>query len=300
MIDTAVHARKDASPMAAAGEIAALSFTARKESWIASSEGRFYKIFRRSDDPAQDWLDSLCIDKARREFADMLLLHRLCRRVCCPLRRDHACVVYPYLAGPDMRELLRRRGTSYAQRTAALREAMTLLAALHAAPGEALDYPLKDYLHDGYLVPGRDVVRRIAGRERTLFIGGFEARNFRFDRDRGGWCFFDPQHVYLGMPEDDVARFVISLLMINWGSGGSLKVWQRFDAAQLLSGYETASGRRLDRTLLNYFLHETVAMRRHFAEKALRGMPGAKRVLGRPYLGLYFRQLEKWVANHEF
>lgn len=282
-----------------AGGIDALAFTARKESWITTSAGRFYKMFRRSDDPARDWLDPECIEKARHEYADMLFLHERAHRVCRPLCQDHACVVYPLLSGPDMRVMLRSRNATAAERSTALHEAMVLLAQLHSTSGDTAPYPAKDYLHDGYLVPHEDVMRRIAERERTIFIGGFEARNFRFDSRAGAWHFFDPQHMFLGMPEDDFARFVISLLMLNWGQGGSLKLWRDFDIQDLVSVYEAALGRTLDRMLLNYFLRETIAMRRHFAEKAVRAMSGVRRLLGRPYLTTYFLQLEQWVTNHE-
>lgn len=279
--------------------IETLAFTARKESWVASSAGWFYKIFRSSDDPAQDWLDPDCIEKARREYADMRLLRRRSDRVCDPARLDHACVVYPHLSGPDMRAMLRQRGIASKQRAAALRDAVTLLARLHAETGDAVDYPAKDYLRNSYRAPSAEVLARIAGCRRTLFIGGFEVRNFRFDRQRDAWIFFDPQHVLVGMPEDDLARFIVSLLMVNWSKGGSLRIWRGFDVADLVATYEHASARTPDKLLLNHFLHETIAMRRHFAEKALRGMHGAGRLIGRPYLSAYFRQLEKWVTRHE-
>ena len=283
-----------------ARQIETLVFTPRKESWVTSANGRFYKIFRNSDDPLRDWLDPACIEKARREYADMLLLRRLSDSVCHPVQLDHGCVVYPHLSGPDMRALLLARGCTPTQRAAGLRDAITLLAQLHAETGGAMDYPVKDYLRNSYLAPSTEVLARIAGRKRTLFIGGFEVRNFRFDRQRNEWLFFDPQHMFLGMPEDDLARFVISLLMVNWGKGGALRIWRDFDVADLVATYEHASARTLDRLLLNHFLRETIAMRRHFAEKALRGMRGTDRLIGRPYLSAYFLQLEKWVAKHEF
>ncbi len=283
-----------------AGWIDGLAFTPRKESWVASSAGWFYKIFRRSDDPERDWLDPVCMEKASREYADTLFLGRLSGRVCEPVQLDHACIVYPQLSGPDMRPILQQRGTADTrQRARTLREAMMVLAQLHGVPHDAPDYPFKDYLHNGYLVPDAEVAKRIGARERTLFIGGFEVRNFRFDRRREGWFFFDPQHVFLGMPEDDLARFVISLLMINWGQGGSVRLWQDFEIDDLISNYERAAGRSLDRILLNYFLREIIAMRRHFAEKALRNMSGPKRIIGRPYLSAYFMQLNRWAAHHE-
>lgn len=295
-------AREQLPPIRSAGWLAELAFTPRKESWVASSADRFYKIFRRSDDPLRDWLDPACMEKASREYVDALLLRGLSEHVCTPLRLDHACVVYPRLSGPDLRPMLQQQhGAGGARHRAhALRKAMVVLAQLHRARTNPADYPVKDYLHDGYLVPDAEVARRIGERERTLFIGGFEVRNFRYDEERDDWFFFDPQHVYLGMPEDDVARFVISLLMINWGQGGGVTLWQGFDVENLLAAYEDAAGFLLDGTLLTYFLRETIAMRRHFAEKALRNMVGARRVIGRPYLAGYFMQLNHWAANHEF
>lgn len=281
-----------------AGRIAALGFAPRKESWVASSEGNFYKIFRSSDDPARDWMDPACIEQARREYADMQLLHGFSERVCRPLRVDHACVVYPHLSGPDLLAMLRRRGG--AQGATALRDAMLLLARLHAEGTAASHYPSKDYLVDTHLSPDADVLRRIAERERTLCIEGFEVRNFRYDRDRSAWLFFDPQVVHRGVPENDLARFLVSLLMVNWGKGGSPRIWTGFGFPELVSTYEHAASRPVDKILLNYFLHETIAMRRHFAERALRALHGVPRLLGRPYLTAYFLQLEKWVATHGF
>lgn len=279
--------------------IDALAFAPRKESWVASSEGRFYKIFRSSDEPLRDWLDPRCIERARREHTDMLLLSRFSDCACRPQRLDHACVVYPHLSGPDMRAMLRAGDASPAQRAAGLHEAMLLLARLHAATDAASRYPLKDYL-DGFLRPDAEVVRRIAESDRTLCIEGFEVRNFRYDDHRDKWIFFDPQIVHRGVPENDLARFMISLLMVNWGKGGSSKIWREFDPGDLVSTYEHASARTADRILLGYFLRETIAMRRHFAEKALRSLHGAWRFLGRPYLIAYFRQLQMWAGSHEF
>lgn len=293
-------ALRDAQATGAARWIDALGFAARKESWVASSAGRFYKIFRRGDDPARDWLDPTCIERAAREYADMQFLCRFSDGVCQPLRRDHACIVYPQLSGPDLRVMLLRRDADETQRSAALRDAVSVLARLHAATDAASHYPLKDYPREGYLQPDSDVLRRIAERERTLCMEGFEVRNFRYDDAHGHWLFFDPQGVRLGMPENDLARFVISLLMVNWGKGGSPRIWSNFDVGDLSSTYERASRRTLDETLFNYFLYETIAMRRHFAEKALRALQGARRVFGRPYLIAYFLQLEKWITRHEF
>ncbi|HKZ09594.1 MAG TPA: hypothetical protein VJL61_02680 [Rhodanobacteraceae bacterium] len=281
--------------------IDALAFAPRKESWVACSGDRFYKLFRRGDDPARDWLDRGCIEDARREHDDMLLLHRFGEHACAPLQRDHGCVVYPRLSGPDLRETLLRRDGDCTERAAALGNALSLLAQLHGAAADAIShYPLKDYRTDGYLRPGAEVLRRIDECPRTLCIEGFEVRNFRFDQHRHAWLFFDPQVVSRGVPENDIARFIISLLMVNWGKGGSPRIWRHFHIGDLVSVYERAASRSTDPILLNYFLHETIAMRRHFAEKALHTLHGVPRILGRPYLSAYFLQLERWAARHEF
>jgi hypothetical protein len=293
--------RTEVDTVADAGWIDALAFVPRKQSWVACSGDRFYKLFRRSDDPARDWLDQACLEDAQREHDDMQLLHRLGEQACAPLLRDGGCVVYPRLSGPDLRDALRRRATSAMERDAPLCSAMSLLAQLHTAAADAIaHYPLKDYRANVYLRPGVDVSRRIDERPRTLCIEGFEVRNFRFDRRRQAWLFFDPQVISRGMPENDIARFIVSLLMVNWGKGGSPRIWKDFDAGDLLSAYEHAASRSLDPALLNYFLHETIAMRRHFAERALHALPGVSRILGRPYLSAYFLQLERWAARHAF
>lgn len=279
--------------------ITALAFRPRKESWVAASPEGFHKLFRASDDPVRDWLDPACAATAAREDADMQLLHRAAADVCPPVRRDHACLVYPYLSGPDLRATLRTRGGGGAG-AAGLAAAMRVLARLHTTGEDLSRYAAKAYPASGYLPPDLDVLRRIAARPRRLCLEGFEVRNFRYDRRRDAWCFFDPQAISLGVPENDVARFIVSLLMVNWGRGGGLRIWTAFDAGALVAAYERAAGDTLDATLLSYFTHESIAMRRHFAERALGGLRGAARLLGRPYLVNYFHQLDHWARQHEF
>ena len=277
--------------------ISALAFKPRKQSWVAASSGHFYKIIRKGDDPLQDWMDSECIATARREYADTLFLSELSDSVSRPLRMEHGCIVYPLLSGPDMRALLRSRA-GREQREASLRNAMALLAQLHVRGGEATGHPPLDYRRNRYLSPGEEIASRIAQRRKTLVIGGFEVRNLRFDRTRRQWNFFDPHHLWRGAPEEDFARFVVSLLMINWGRDGDLRIWTDFDMHDLLATYEHGTPNSLDRMTLDYFLREKLAMRKFLALKTLRTMSPALRLLGWPYLAMYFRQLETWSSTH--
>jgi hypothetical protein len=293
--DENMEATLDSGP---AGAIARLRFVRRKESWVAESSGRFYKIVRKSNDPLQDLRDPECIGTALREYTDMRFLHGLSERACCPERIEHACIVYPLLSGPDMRTLL-IDARAREQHRACLHAAIAMLARLHHPGGKSAAYPMKDYRRESFLPPDRESLARMERRERTLVITGFEARNFRFDKDRAAWFFFDPHHLWLGFPEEDFARFVISLLMIR-GRLRSFRPWTDFDRFGLLATYESLAPARLDRKLLNYFLHEQLAKRRFHALRALRRTRVPVRILGRPYTDLYYRGLRRSLGSQEF
>lgn len=276
--------------------LATLRFARRRESWVAASSGRFYKITRKSDDPLRDLVDPACIGTSLREYTDMCFLHALDEAVCRPESVDRACIVYPLLSGPDMRTVLIGRASA-GQREAALHGAMGLLARLHH--GEAAGYPVKDYRRDGFLAPPPAVLDRMAGRPRTLVVTGFEARNFRFDRSRNAWCFFDPHHVWSGHPEEDFARFMISLLMIR-GRRRGLRLWTAFDRFRLRESYEMLAPAKLDDTLLNYFLCEELAMRKFHATRLARRMTGVARAFVMAYTRIYYHLLDRALASRQF
>lgn len=283
---------------AASGEFTGLKFTRRRESWIAQSSAHFYKIIRKSNDPMQDLRDPECVATALREFTDMRFLHALSDRACRPDRVEQACVIYPLLSGPDMRTLLMNQAAREQHETC-LRDAMMLLARLHGTGGESSQYPIKDYHRDSFLAPDQEVLERMSGRRRTLVATGFEARNFRFDQSRGAWIFFDPHHLWLGFPEEDFARFMISLLMIK-GRRGGLRPWTDFDRFRLLSSYESLAPAKLDRKLLNHFLYEQLAKRKFYATRALLHMRTPTRTFVRHYTNLYYRQLLRSLEAQQF
>ncbi len=287
---------KAPSPIDPATGISGLKFVRRRESWVAKSSGCFYKIIRRSDDPQRDLSDPTCIETARREYADMQILHELSDRVCLPARLEHACIVYPLLTGPDMRTVLMNKA-AHAQHEACLREAMGLLARLHHGKADLVQYPAKDYRRNSFLPPDRELLERMEQRKRTLVVTGFEARNFRFDANRAAWFFFDPHHVWLGYPEEDFARFLISLLMIRGRRRGP-RPWTDFDRFRLLSTYEETAPANLDRKLLNYFLHEQLAKRRFYAMRKTR--PAPLRFFSDAYTRIYYRQLRRTISGQQF
>lgn len=276
--------------------ILTLRFTRRRESWVAASADRFYKITRNSDDPLRDLVDPSCIGTSLREYNDVCFLHGLAESVCRPEGIDRACIVYPFLSGPDLRTWLISRA-SPAKHQTPLHSAMALLARLHR--GDAVGYPVKDYRRDGFLAPSPEVLARMAERPRTLVVTGFEARNFRFDRSRNAWFFFDPHHVWSGHPEEDFARFIISLLMIR-GRRRGLRIWTGFDRFRLREAYESLAPGQLDDTLLNYFLCEELAMRRFHATKLARRTPAMARAVVMTYTRLYYHRLQRALATQWF
>lgn len=282
-----------APPMDPIGDLA---FRRRKESWVAESGGCFYKVVRRSNDPRRDLDDPACAAIATREYDDLCFLHALDPAVCRPTRIDRACVVYPTLTGPDLRTLLLRAST-HATHAAALHSAMQLLAHLHH--GDAGGHPLKDYRRENFLPPGPAVLARMQGRPRTLVITGFEARNFRYDKPRATWRFFDPHHVWRGYPEEDFARFVVSLLMLPGRRRGP-RTWAGFDRFRLLGEYEALAPARLDRPLLNYFLDEKLAMRRFHALRSAHRAAFAVRPIGVAYTRFYYQRMQRALALQHF
>ncbi|MGH8144773.1 MAG: hypothetical protein ACREPY_00430 [Rhodanobacteraceae bacterium] len=287
----------EASPRRSdASAIGALKFTRRRESWVAQSAGHFYKIVRASDDAMHDFVDPACIASAQREYGDMRFLHGIDAAACCPERIEQACIVYPVLSGPDMHELLTRR-PACEQATQCLQAAMLLLARLHCHKADGL--PVKNYQLEGFLAPGPRVMARMRDRQRMLVVTGFEARNFRFDKHEAGWFFFDPHHLWCGFPEEDFARFMVSLLMIR-GKRGGPRPWTGFDRFALLATYEASTHAKLDRELLDYFVREQLAKRQFYAMRLARHMRSPGNVIGVAYTRLYFQRLHRVLETLRF
>ncbi len=261
-----------------------------------ATAGHFYKIVRKGDDPLQDLDDPECTRTAAREYNDLRFLGTLAEDVCRPERIDRACIVYPLLSGPDMRTLLLDRGMR-ARHRACLQSAMRLVAGFHRGAGAG--YPVKDYRRDSFLAPPPHVLDRMQGRPRTLVVTGFEARNFRFDEHRNAWCFFDPHHIWRGYPEEDLARFIVSLLMLPGRRTGP-RTWTQFDRFSLLAEYEATAPATLDQPLLNWFLAEELAKRRYYALQSARRLPAAGRPFGVAYTALYYYGLRRALAAQRF
>lgn len=272
-------------------------FSARRWSWVCARDRYFLKIPRVAGQLGPDLSASRA--EAQGEFRlTQQLTRQLDGLVDAPLRLIDACIVKRRLQGPDLWHLARREGgTSEVQ--AALAQGLVLAARLHRLdPATVPDLPVHDYAQDSSLPAPKELHDRLRRRPCTIVVGGLEVRNFMQDVNDGQWKFFDPHEAVLGAPEDDFARYILSLLMIDWGRHARCRLWTRFDYQQLLQTYETERGARLDRQLLAYMFQRNVARRRHEAQESTRDLPWYTAMAARTYEGLFFGQVREWGSRH--
>jgi len=202
------------------------------------------------------------------------------------------------LTGPDLWSLAEREGaTPRVQK--GITEGILFAAQLHRVDPAALpDLVVHDYANDPYLPAPAELHDRLNQRRRTIVLGGLEVRNFKQDRADGQWLFFDPHEAVIGAPEEDFTRYILSLLMINWGRHADCRIWSHFDYPQLLKIYETGRGAPLDRGLLAYMFRRNTAERRFRAGRAMRKLPWLMRGGARAYERLFFWQVRRWAGRH--
>jgi hypothetical protein len=280
-------------------DLAKLNFLRRQESWVVKDRGQFIKIPRLSEDPLADVWDPRCVAIATKDYENHVALNAICSRIPRPLWVWQACTAFPWLSGPDMREALLHAGSRDAAEHIAA-AALEVLACIHGRSSDAKVFPWRDYGRTQFRPMIEIEASIIASAKRVVVMDGFEVRNFRFDYANSAWRFSDPHHISMGCAEQDVARFLVSLLMLNWGRDGRPWVWQRLEPGRLLDAYTRAGGVPLNRSLLNYFLGDCVAMRKFHAWKSLTGMRPFAKAAAWAFYATYFFQINRWVSANAF
>lgn len=273
-------------------------FFKRQLSWVAEDGACFFKIPRSSNSVTSDIVDPECISEARKEFVITKFLADLDESINKPLRVEQACIVYPLMSGPDMIDFIRKQKESPVIQDC-IEASIRLLGRLHRATIDVSHLREHDYAKDRFLEAPPNLVGAISARRKTAVIDGFEVRNFRYDDVRDKWLFFDPHNIRRGIPEEDIARFIVSLLMLNWGKIPGLRVWTEFYGSSLLKAYEKESSVIIDESLLKYAFQLILNVRRYYAQKSVREMSFMKRILARIYLEIYFHQMQKWVNRYD-
>jgi hypothetical protein len=277
------------------GLISSEQFVARRWSWVCVREHYFLKIPRLHGQRQADL--GAGILEAEEEYRLTDRLTQQLEMVDAPLMLIDACIVKRRLLGQDLWRLARQEGGT-AEVQAAITQGLELAARLHNLdPATVPNLPVHDYANDPYLPAPKELLDPLRQKRRSIILAGFEVRNFMQDRPGGQWKFFDPHEAMLGAPEDDFARYVLSLLMINWGRNLHCRAWTHFDYPRLVRVYEAARGGHLEQDVLAYMFQRNIAARRFGARRATGKLPWFMRVAARSYEELFFRQVEKWMRQ---
>jgi hypothetical protein len=279
------------------GLISAERFTARRFSWVCVQGPYFLKIPRLQGVLEVDFEDGNV--EAEHEYQlTRQLAERLDEFVDTPLRLVDGCIVMRRLHGPDLWSLAKEKGDSLPVR-AGIARTLVLAARLHRLGLSAIpDLPEYDYAKDPWVPSSTEPHGRVCERPRTIVLTGLEVRNFKQASVPGAWKFFDPHTAALGVPEDDVARLVLSLLMIRWGRNPDCRIWTAFDFHQLMQVYEKESGAPLDKELLASMFQRNIAWRRYEARCMARVLPSLVRAAALAYERLFFWQVRRWGDRH--
>lgn len=273
------------------------AFSMRQLSWTAREDQLFFKIPRRTVDLVADARSDSCRQEIRTEFESLRLLASLSDHVIRPVGfvEEYSCLVLPDLDAEDLRNVLMSSRDS-GNRRVLLRDAMGIIAAIHRKGVPAgVELPTLDYEANPWLPAASHLA--VAG-ERVVVVDGYELRNLLVERLSGDIYLVDPHHVGIGFPEQDVARFIVSLLMLNWGRHFNCSLWTEFDWVDLIREYQNASGQSLDPERLAYCFEMIVAMRFYHSSRSLTRINPIVRPIGKAYQKAFFFQVRQWSQRH--
>ncbi len=279
--------------------LSAGAFARRPASWVAVRDGRFFKIPRVSNSLEADAQSSAALEQAVEEYESTALLARISDDVVRHLDfvRECACLVMPELAGPELlAEVRRARRSGEAARL--VEEGCGVLARIHRGSASAVGgLPRYDYAGDAFLPAAPEQLEAIARADPMIVCGGFEIRNLMRDAS-GRLRFFDPHHVWLGIAEHDLMRYVVSALMLDWGRRLGRGLWSGFSLEGCIAAYGRERGVAVDRQLGAYAFRLCAAMRRAHAMRRVREAPVWMRGLMHLYTLVFFGQMDRWAAKH--
>lgn len=268
-------------------------FTCRRSSWTACNQDYFFKIPRKSLSVKDDIVNPEAVKAAHDEYNHMVFLNRLDNAVLKPLAIMDACIVMPTLTGNSIIDESKRGNAKSIQ--AVLEEGIALCARLHRYSLDLFEeIPTYDYKNNPFLHPTQDVLSDLESHPKTIVVRGFEIRNFKQDSPNGRLKFFDPHFSVIGAPEEDLSRYLVSILMLNWGKNINCLVFRKFKLAPLLETYQSIRNFSLNFRMLSYMFRFNIAMRRFYALESTKEMPHLKRLVAKAYLIVFFKQIDFW------
>jgi hypothetical protein len=276
--------------------IAKRHFQERQSSWISHADKYFLKIPRATvTAPISHAAATGSLDLAYKEMRELQFLARLSTKIVLPLdvSAKFACIIFPRIEGRNVRDVLVQNDIR--TKNTLLSDCITLLGELHRSRiTENQDHlPRHDYANDVYFPLNK--AAQYDARRTSLVIDGFEIRNLLVDPSGKVW-FFDPHRLSIGFPEDDLSRFMLSLLMATWGLIRPIP-WTSFSLGSLIQRYEEASGQTVDYDVFTYCMHKNIAMRERFASQAVASMPMLRAVGATLYKSIFFSQVKSWSSR---
>lgn len=272
-------------------------FKGRRFAWIAQHQDLFLKIPRMGDVVLEDLSSDKVRTLAEQEFRDLNTLADLCSSVVRPLCvvTRFSCLVLPLLRGTELRPLL-LNPIHREQSRGLVRAAVEIVAEIHR---KTLTADLNGYKLRDYLLP-RPVGTQGHSAElrRVLVVEGFEVRNLFLSTSPRHLWFFDPHELAVGYPEEDMARLVLSLLMLNWGRSPRCKPWVDFSYGDMLEHYGRHAGYELRRDQMQFAFKYALELRKSNATRSIVAMVAPIRPIARLYSSLYFGQVLSWAARN--
>lgn len=263
-------------------------------SWFALTEQHFYKIPLFSKNVKADSARPEALELIQEEYQHAMFLSQLDEAMEKPLAllEKYACLVKKRIFGKDL--LLKLRTSSNKKEHQKwLEEGISIIARIHRHKDKLKnEVSVYDYGKWEFSPLTPKQLEILKSHPPHLIVQGFEIRNLIHENNK--LISFDPHSVCLGVPEDDVSRYVLSILMVNWGSRLKCIVWKNFDFNKLLKVYEETRGEKTDKNILSMMFDWNIAMRDFYAKKKEKRLPLYLRILAVTYRRIYFWQIENW------
>lgn len=275
-------------------------FKERPLSWVCVVGEFFLKVPKF---PAGSTLDAdhpETLESVKQEYQACSLLHEKTPAVIrpLPLIPGLGCLFSAFVRGRDLLDILRNEEMSIEQRDDLLEDGVGICAAWHDVESQSISGISEyDYAASPFLKLSESELEVIRKSRKTLISQGFEVRNLRYSSEDGNVRFFDPHILNWGMAEEDFARFIVSLLMLNWKTRRPW-IWKRFQLNRLLSSYESISVKPLSRDVLELAFRHVVAMREYHGKKRVSIAAAWIRPVMSFYCYAYFRQMRSWIKSN--
>ncbi len=274
-------------------------FEERPLSFVAKCGGRFLKIAKPQGvhDVVQAAQSDEAKELAKQEFDALQVLGGLAPDLVVgelTFIEGFACLVSDNIDGKNARDVLlneKDRGL----RNALLEKAIDVLGRFHSACSvdQSASLFAIDYEADFFL----PLPENISLSSPCLVIEGFEIRNM-MQTGGGDVVFFDPHELRAGVREDDLSRFVISLLMLTWARNGNPLIWRDFSLKRLIAKYEEVASVKVCDEVFAYFMKRNAQMRRYYAYASIGDMSFFLRMLAKVYIEFYFLQVRLWSRHN--